>query len=741
MGKEMPLLKLKNVSKFYYNKGLVATGFTRVNLDFNLGEFVVITGESGSGKSTLLNVLSGLDSYEEGELYINGEETSHYNESDFEHYRKTYIGNIFQTFNLVSSYTVYQNIELVLLLNGFKKHEVHDKIIDLIEKVDLSKFKNTRVSKLSGGQKQRVAIARALAKDTPIIIADEPTGNLDSKSAKSIIKLLSEIAKDKLVVVVTHNYDQVEKYATRKIEMHDGKVREDISLKEYNKSNITLNEYKDIRFINKVLLGIRNTFNIVPKFVLMFLVFLFIIVAFLGEYSVFKNLAEEEAKSGYSAFFRDISATRIVIKKSNGSYFTNEDFNAITTLEEVQRIEKDDILLDTSYDLNNNEYYVWGKLENVNSIDSVDVGRLPENDNEVVVKGYEYDYYLINYEELFNQELNIYDDYGDIIATNQKLKVVGIIYHDDYDDDTIYVTDKVLNQARLLTNKRFAELTIGINGHYEKVDGYSSYMSLIPSKNVEKGTALIHTDLSHLCKNMNCYDNLVDIKIKNLYYEESLEVNIKNTFNKDNFKKLTEFDNYDDYYGTIFISYDDYNELYNKYTFQSSVFANEASDVDKLATKLEDLGFYTLKIKDSLYNYNEGIAQIINIFKIIVTIVLFIVLFFITYFVIKLIQKSKNVYYSTVRILGGSKKVIKKLISIELYTVYHLTFFLFMLLTILVNTNIISNGFIAAITSNLGIREFVVIYLILLLMSMLLSWTYSRKLFKSSAMRAYREEV
>ena len=129
MANENSLLKLKNVSKFYYNNGLVATGFTRISLEFNLGEFVVITGESGSGKSTLLNVISGLDTYEEGEMYINGKETSHYGESDFEDYRKTYIGNIFQNFNLVNSYTVYQNVELVLLLNGYNKKNVRNKWI------------------------------------------------------------------------------------------------------------------------------------------------------------------------------------------------------------------------------------------------------------------------------------------------------------------------------------------------------------------------------------------------------------------------------------------------------------------------------------------------------------------------------------------------------------------------------------------------------------------------------------
>ena len=168
----MSIIKLKNVSKFYYSKGVIASGFTKVNLSFDMGEFVAITGESGSGKSTLLNVISGLDSYEEGEMYINGEETSHYTEKDFEDYRRKYVGNIFQNFNLVNSYSVYQNIELVLLLNGNNKKDVKGKVINLIKQVGLYKFRNTKVSKLSGGQKQRVAIARALAKDTPIIIAD-----------------------------------------------------------------------------------------------------------------------------------------------------------------------------------------------------------------------------------------------------------------------------------------------------------------------------------------------------------------------------------------------------------------------------------------------------------------------------------------------------------------------------------------------------------------------------------------
>ena len=444
------MLKLKQVSKFYYNKGIITSGFNKINLDLKIGEFVAITGESGSGKSTLLNVIAGLDSYEEGEMYIDSKETSHYNESDFEVYRKKYIGNIFQNFNLVNSYTVYQNVELVLLINGFKKKDVKEKIYNILKQVDLFKYKKTKVSKLSGGQKQRVAIARALAKDTPIILADEPTGNLDTKSAESIIKLLSDISSTKLVVIVTHNYEQIEKYVTRKIVMHDGKIIEDTKLKDVESvEEIPATKFSETTIFNKFRLGIRNTFNIIPKFMLIFAVYFFVILALSSAYSSFKKSEYESSISGYNNFFQNTSEKRIVIKKIDGSSFTEEDYSKILSLNNIESITKDDVSLDTSISITDNELYFYGTgLDLANFEGELDLGRMPTNENEVILVTSKNDWYLQTYgEQIF--ERNFYFESINGTATDRALKIVGI----QYEESSSYGTTKLYFNSNVLASK------------------------------------------------------------------------------------------------------------------------------------------------------------------------------------------------------------------------------------------------------------------------------------------------
>lgn len=197
----MALLTLKDIGKIYVSEGNVAVGIRGVNLSFDRGEFVAITGKSGSGKSTLLNVISGMDSYEEGELYIEGQTTSHYLQPEWEEYREKYISFIFQDYNIIESFTVLQNVELALMHIEDKKAR-RERAMELIKRVGLASYVKQKGSKLSGGQKQRTVIARALAKDSPIILADEPTGNLDSATSKEIIELLREVSKDTMAVLL-----------------------------------------------------------------------------------------------------------------------------------------------------------------------------------------------------------------------------------------------------------------------------------------------------------------------------------------------------------------------------------------------------------------------------------------------------------------------------------------------------------------------------------------------------------
>ena len=226
----MPFIQLCDIGKIYAGESSVAVGIRSVNLSFEKGEFVAITGQSGSGKSTLLNVISGMDTYEEGEMLVEGEPTSHYIQQDYEEYRKKYISFIFQDYNIIESFTVLQNVELALMHIENKK-ERRKKALELLHRVGMDKHLRHRGSQLSGGQKQRTVIARALAKDSPVILADEPTGNLDSKTSREILELLHEVSKDKLLIVVTHNFEDVEPYATRHIRVFDGKIEFDRTLK------------------------------------------------------------------------------------------------------------------------------------------------------------------------------------------------------------------------------------------------------------------------------------------------------------------------------------------------------------------------------------------------------------------------------------------------------------------------------------------------------------------------------
>lgn len=246
------MLELKNVSKSYKNTKVL----NNVNIKFREKEFVSILGPSGSGKTTLLNIIGGLDKYDEGNLIIDGVLTRNFKENDWDNYRSKRIGFIFQNYNLINHLTVLENVELALLVNGKKNKS---KIIDTLKKVGLEDEMNKLPNELSGGQMQRVAIARSIINENDIILADEPTGALDSKTSVEIMEILKEISRNKLVIMVTHNVELANIYSDRIIEINDGKIIKDT--KEYNefsKENVKKGKKMSMSFLTSLYLSFRN---------------------------------------------------------------------------------------------------------------------------------------------------------------------------------------------------------------------------------------------------------------------------------------------------------------------------------------------------------------------------------------------------------------------------------------------------------------------------------------------------
>ena len=221
------MLKLIGIKKDYYLGDTAVPALKGVDIEFRNNEFVSVLGPSGCGKTTLLNIIGGLDRYSDGDLIINGRSTKLYKDADWDTYRNHTIGFIFQSYNLIPHQTVLSNVELALTLSGVSKAERRKLAIEALEKVGLSDQLNKKPNQMSGGQMQRVAIARALVNNPDILLADEPTGALDSETSVQIMELLKEIAKDKLVIMVTHNPDLAEEYSTRIIKLLDGAVISD----------------------------------------------------------------------------------------------------------------------------------------------------------------------------------------------------------------------------------------------------------------------------------------------------------------------------------------------------------------------------------------------------------------------------------------------------------------------------------------------------------------------------------
>ena len=256
------MLKLKNITKEYISGDSKVQALKGIDIEFRKNEFVSILGQSGCGKTTLLNIIGGLDRYTSGDLIINGKSTKEFKDKDWDAYRNYSIGFVFQNYNLIQHQTVLSNVELALTLSGVSKNERKERAIKALEDVGLKEQIHKKPNQLSGGQMQRVAIARALVNNPDIILADEPTGALDTKTSVQIMEILKEISKDKLIIMVTHNPELAEKYSTRIVKILDGVITDDSKpFDEEDKKQEEGSKAKTGRTVMKFFTALRLSLN------------------------------------------------------------------------------------------------------------------------------------------------------------------------------------------------------------------------------------------------------------------------------------------------------------------------------------------------------------------------------------------------------------------------------------------------------------------------------------------------
>jgi ABC-type lipoprotein export system ATPase subunit len=543
------MVKLNHISKHYIDGKKVVTGLNDVTLSFGVDEFVVVTGSSGSGKSTLLNILSGTDYATSGQYLVDDIDTDSFDEKDWSNFRCRNIGIIYQDNKLIENYTVKENIEAAIALCCSKKKERKKKINQILKDTGLATLANKRVKYLSGGQKQRVAIARAISKDCRILLADEPTANLDVDTAYDIVRLLKEISKDRLVIVVTHNEEQFVNVATRRIILSEGGVLSDkiFKIKEDNHFTIEFNKCDPSKkaFSYGILKYAKPIASI-------FLTTLIVLFCSLISYSVSLDMSNNRHEGlTNTEFFQNLSPERYIISKTDKTAFTKDDLELIKAKSEIDNVVLEDIILDTVGYIENPgtkrdmELYI----KPLSALKEVDYGRLPQNDDEVVLSndiGGPF-YMMESDEEYFSLRTD------DIIL--HKVRIVGWLKDTDHFRQSVYVSEKLMQKLYVCNYHKYSEISL-----IEDNISYPIY-NVIPDTAVVSGTIIVGDDkLSG--KNLN-------FKLNNI--QRSLEMDDLTSVGLDNYPSLaTKYGNLNSF---IIINYDDYQNILTNEYYQISVFS------------------------------------------------------------------------------------------------------------------------------------------------------------------------
>lgn len=706
------MIRLENISKYYHSGNNIVLALRKINLDMNIGEFIVITGESGSGKSTLLNVLSGLDTYEEGKLYINNKNVSHYTVRELEHYRKDYIGFIFQDYNIINSYTVYQNVRLALTVQGLSKDEKHQKTVEIIKQVGLEKQMHQKAVKLSGGEKQRTVIARTLAKDSRILVCDEPTGNLDKESGNQILELLNTLSKDKLVIVVTHDYESIEAYATRKIRLYDGEILEDNTLSKVKIKKEAILEEKQYftSFIDVIKISFANVISVPKKTLFMLLILMFMTLVTFFTYG--NGIAEQNRPYSYNTpYFSNPDQSRIIVTKTDQTMFTDVEMESLNEIEYVRTVFDNDTVfnsilinrgVDPVYSLEEFYYFRILSSEALNAFDLIE-GALPTKEYEVVISDRTF-YEIGDYVEVSDSYIT--RETAGSPTDQWAFKVVGITSHNvrlDGDMHTMYFTDDALYEISLASIYSRSETYLESTGtavYYTPTDTW-----ITPEMD---SSVFIDTVETSLINNIKIDNGLQDFQIKTfdrMFYDICRDLGYKREIADDmdaglcetdqfidthSFKlsAITTFENKllyedidwvsysfaeNDYDQNLYMNEDTFLLFFGENSYQVSVIVYDVYEGKQVVESIEEMG-YNVFYPSQIIDEENAIDILLTNIRILLVIALTLTgVYMVGYIVMKNIIMSKQKDYLIYRSIGTSTKTVRRIIQLEVAYIFALS--------------------------------------------------------------------
>ena len=541
------MLRLEKITKEYITGDSKVEALKGISLQFRKSEFVSILGQSGCGKTTLLNIIGGLDKYTTGDLVINGKSTKEFKDRDWDAYRNHSVGFVFQSYNLIPHQNILSNVELALTLSGVSKKERRKKAVEALKQVGLGDQLNKKPNQLSGGQMQRVAIARALVNDPEIILADEPTGALDTKTSVQIMEILKKISKDRLIIMVTHNPDLAEKYSSRIIKILDGKITDDsnpYSVEEEEKEDRTskANSKVSMNFLTALSLSLNNLMTKKGRTILtsfagsIGIIGIALILSLSSGMQAYINRVEEDTLSSYpitvqeetidmasmmTSLMGETEETEHEEGKVYSKNIVNDMLSTISTKIQSNNLEEFKKYLDDE------NSPIKDYINAVQYSYNLDLNIYKEDDDKVVQVNPSQIFAKLGMEGMSNMMLAETDVWQELLDNDELLQsqydVIAGKWPENYNEVVLIVDE----------NNEIYDYTLYALGILDQDELEEKYQKILDGEEVEDEDVKSYT-----------YDDLLNTKFKVLlntdYYEKDGDIWIDNTENEDYIKEKLE---------------------------------------------------------------------------------------------------------------------------------------------------------------------------------------------------------